>query len=75
MNTDDIQYDPIDDHDESDNVLSEGDEELTIDITTPASEKQKFIAKGVKEVKCSKRIAEIYAGYKDKDAIDKSLKK
>jgi hypothetical protein len=56
-------------------VLSEGDEEFTVDITTPAREKQKFIAKDVKEVKHSKRIAEICVGYKDRDAIDKSLKK
>jgi hypothetical protein len=64
-------YNPIDEHVESDAMLSD-DEGLSahMTISTPAPKKQKKIAKDVTEVRRSSRIAKLCDKFKDKAGVD-----
>jgi hypothetical protein len=64
-------YNPIDDHEESDAIMTD-EEDLSTHMTTstPAPKKQKKIAKDVTEVRRSTRIAKLCDGFKDKAAAD-----
>jgi hypothetical protein len=64
-------YNPIDDHEESDALMTD-EEDLSAHMTTPtpAPKKQKKIAKDVTEVRRSTRIAKLCDGFKDKAAAD-----
>jgi hypothetical protein len=64
-------YNPIDDHVESDNLMTDEEEICTImTATSPAPKKQKKIVKDVTEVRRSNRIAKLCDGFKDKNAAD-----
>jgi hypothetical protein len=64
-------YNPIDDHEESDAMMTD-EEDLSAHMatSTPAPKKQKKIAKDVTEVRRSSRIAKLCDGFKDKAAAD-----
>jgi hypothetical protein len=64
-------YNPIDDHEESDDLMTD-EEDLSTHMTTPAPapKKLKKFAKDVTEVRCSTRIAKLCDGFKDKAADD-----
>jgi hypothetical protein len=64
-------YNPIDDHVESDTMMTDEEENNTLlTVTTPAPKKQKKIVKDVTEVRRSNRIAKLCDGFKDKNAAD-----
>jgi hypothetical protein len=65
-----FSYDPIDDHDLSDTMLTEPEAETnTLSThTTPAKKKQKKYIRDVSEVTRSQRISKICDGFKDKEA-------
>jgi hypothetical protein len=72
-----FSYDPIDDHEFCDAVLTEPEAEADSFSarTTPAQKKQKKSIKDVSEVRRSQRIAKICDGYKDKEAADQAKDK
>jgi hypothetical protein len=68
--TSEFSYDPIDDHEFSDAMLTEPEAESDTlsSQTTPAKKKQKKLIRDVSEVRRSQRIAKICDGFKDKEA-------
>jgi hypothetical protein len=72
--TSEFTYDPIDDHEFSDAMLTEPEAETDTlsSQTAPAKKKQKKIIRDVSEVRRSQRIAKICDGFKDKEAAGRA---
>jgi hypothetical protein len=68
----DASYSPIDDHEESDAMMSEEEPSAHMATPAPATKKQKKNAKDVTEVRRSTRIAKLCDGFKDKAAADQA---